>query len=331
MEQVTYKHEAVRLTGRWDTTSEHCAVTTTPGAYLEFAFEGRLAMARFDITENLAPYLHLWIQVDGGTMVESAIDSYIRVLAPTEGRHICRIIYKGGEEQYRRWYAPLHGKVSFMGFFADKPVAIGEDTRRTIEFVGDSITEGVLIDMECHQEGGGAFDLDQWNRIYEDDSCATYAWLTAEHLNLRPIIMGYGAVGVTRSGQGKVPAAPIAYPYNFDGSPITRPQPDIIVLNHGANDANKPVDLYLEKYGETLDVIRAMNPGSILVSLSAFVGAFHTELGQFIKEYNEKNRCHVHYIDSDGWIPKTPLHPFRDGHRTVSEHLVPLLAKIIGE
>lgn len=46
-----------------------------------------------------------------------------------------------------------------------------------IEFVGDSITEGVLIDAECT-----IFTNDQLNRPFEDDVTATYAWLTAEAL-----------------------------------------------------------------------------------------------------------------------------------------------------
>lgn len=329
MIKVSYQHESIRLTGRWDTTSEAQAVTTTPGAYLEFAFEGRMAMARFDISANETPYLHLWVQVDGGVMTEAPIDYYLRVIAPDEGRHICRIVYKGGSEVHRRWYAPLHGKVSFLGVYADNPVAIGEDTRRTIEFVGDSITEGVLIDAEFSENHAMHYDIDQQNRVFQDDACASYAWLTAQKLNLRPIYMGYGAVGVTRSGQGKVPAAPIAYPYNFDGSPITRKQPDIVLLNHGANDRHKPVELYLEKYGETLDIIRKMNPGSLLVSVSPFCGAFHTELGEFVADYNRKNGCQVHYIDASGWVSPEPLHPMRDGHNTIADHLAPLLSEII--
>ena len=103
------------------------------------------------------------------------------------------------------------------------------------------------------------------------------------------------------------------------------------MINHGANDRKKPVELYLEKYGELLDVIRRMNPCAKLVILSAFCGAYHEELGAFVEQYNTKNRTNIAYIDSYGWIPKEPLHPLRDGHKTVSDHLVPLLKKIIEE
>ncbi len=330
MEILHYSHESIRLTGRWDTTDKNAAVTTTTGAYIEFAFEGKMALAHFDIFANEMPYLHLWIQLDGGDMFEAPIDSHLRVIAKNEGYHICRIIYRGGAEQHRRWYAPLTGKVSFMGLQVDKPAALPADNRRVIEFVGDSITEGVLIDMDSYKGGTWKEYIDQHNRRFQDDACATYAWLTAEALDLRPIVMGYGAVGVTKSGQGAVPPAGEAYLYNFDGSPITHAPADIVLINHGANDQKADPALYVEKYAELLDIIRKRNPEAIIVSLSAFCGAHHEALGEMIAAYNKKNQCNVHFIDSTGWIPVEPLHPLRDGHAEVASHLVPILREIIG-
>ncbi len=329
--KISYSHPSVRLTGRWDKSNERMAETTTTGAYIEFAFEGDMAVALFDTYDNASPALHLWISVDGGAMVESPIDSYLRIVTPNCGKHIVKIIYKGGIEVSARWYRPLHGKLSFLGVVTDTPAELPEDNRPCIEFVGDSITEGVLIDEDFKGYAHTVYDIDQHNRTYTDDVCATYAYLTAQALNLRPIFMGYGAVGVTKAGQGKVPPAYLAYPYNFDGSPITHKPSDIVMLNHGANDRAKTASEYLEKYALTLDVIREYNPNAVIVSLSAFCGAFHAELATFIDEYNEKNNCHVYYIDTNGWISPNPLHPFRDGHRKVSENLVPLLDKIIKE
>ncbi len=326
--RVSYTDPSVRLTGRWDTSNEKYAKATATGSYIEFAFEGRMAMAIFNINDNVTPYLHLWIELDG-VRIETPIDRYLRICAPTDGVHVCRIIYKGGAEAYARWYGTLQSKVSFVGFEAEKTASLPDDDRKIIEFVGDSITEGVLIDVDYYGDGKPAFNVDQHCRIYQDDVCATYAWLTAEALDLRPVFMGYGAVGVTRAGQGSVPAAPRSYPYNFDGSPITRPDPDYILINHGANDRSKSAEEYTEKYGELLDVIRDLNPNAKLISLSAFCGGHHEALGRFIAEYNEKNGTDILFIDSDGWISPEPLHPLRDGHITVSKHLVEILKDII--
>lgn len=326
---ISYTHKSIRLTGRWDTSDPNCAITTATGSYIEFAFEGRMALARFDVFTNAYPRLHLWIQIDSGDMIETPIDSYLRIIAKTDGKHVCRIIYKGGAENDRRWFAPLTGKVSFLGVQVEKPLPLLPDNRPVIEFVGDSITEGVLIDMDFYAKDDIISYDGQDVRIYQDDVCATYAWLTAEALDIRPIFMGYGAVGVTRSGHGKVPAVDIAYPYNFDGSPINHSGvPNYIVINHGANDRSNS-HIYLDKYAALLDIVRAHNPNAIIISLSPFCGAFHKELGEMIEEYNNQNGCNVLYIDSNGWIPAEPLHPLRDGHKTVASHLIPILKEII--
>ncbi len=327
--KINYTHPSVRLTGRWDTTNPNMAVTVNTGSYIEFAFEGDMALALFDTYDNAVPALHLWISVDGGAMIEAPVDNYLRIVAPEYGKHTVKIIYKGGMEVSSRWYAPLHGKVSFIGYDAEAPSELAEDTRPTIEFVGDSITEGILTDGDFLQLGLFSYDMYQQNCVYQDDACATYAWRTATALDLRPIIMGFGAVGLTRTGNGRVPAAYLAYPYNFDGSPITHKPSDIVVINHGANDRGSTAENYIEKYALALDEIRKYNPNAEVVVLSAFCGAFHAELADFVAEYNQKNGSNVHYIDTFGWIPAEPLHPLRDGHRRVSENLVPLLREII--
>ncbi|MBO5938458.1 MAG: hypothetical protein J6Q82_03050 [Clostridia bacterium] len=328
--RISYTHESIRLTGRWDVSDPRYAQTTNTGSYIEFSFSGRMALAIFDIEGNNAdPRLHLWIEVDGGARVESVIDRYLRIMTPDDGVHVCRIIFKSSTEVHRRWYAPLQNKISFVGIDTETPVALPADERKTIEFVGDSITEGVLIDVDFASGSDNLFPADAYNRVYQDDICATYAWLTAEALNLRPIMMGYGAVGVTRSGQGQVPPAPIAYPYHFDGSPISRPEPNFVLINHGANDRRKTPEEYLAAYGELLDTVRALNPNAKIISLSAFCGAHHEELGKFIAEYNQEKGDGVLFIDSNGWIEPEPLHPLRDGHKKISEHLTELLRDLV--
>lgn len=327
---IPYTHESIRLTGRWDVSSPECAVATATGSYLEFCFEGTLAVARFDIDRNFQPFLHLWVQIDGGSKVEASIDRYIRIQTDTFGVHICRIIYKGGTEASGRWYQPLQGKVTFLGVQTERPVAIPPDDRPIIEFIGDSITEGVLIDTDYHEGARMAFPIGQLNRCYLDDVCATYAWLTAEKLDLRPVFMGYGAVGVTRKGCSDVPAAPKSYLYNFDGSPITYTPGQFVVINHGANDWEASPEIYQKSYSELLDLVRRRNPNAIIVALSAFCGNQKTALEELIPRYNAEKQADVRFINGSEWIPPEPLHPERSGHRIVAEHLAPLLREIFG-
>ena len=322
---VPYTHESIRLTGRWDQSSPLCAVTTTTGSYIEFCFEGNMAVARFDIEANMQPLLHLWVQIDGGDMTEATVDRYMRVCTTKSGLHTVRIIYKSGTEASARWYLPLTGKVTFLGVQTDNPVAIAPDNRPVIEFVGDSITEGVLIDVDFAKGGPLFTEIDALCRCYQDDVCATYAWLTAQKLNLRPVFMGYGAVGATRPGMGRVPDAPSAYPFNFENSPITHAPSDFVVINHGANDRRAAPEFYRECYEKLLDEVIKYNPRATVVALSAFCGGHKDVFAEMIPAYNQKNGTNVLFVNGSEWVPAEPLHPLRDGHQIIADNLAPIL------
>lgn len=313
---------AVRFTGRWD-INENTATTTAPGGMIEIAFEGTAAVLHFDMEMHMHPYPHIWISVDDGAKIEAALSHVLRVEAPTSGSHVIRVIYKSAVEIQHRWYQPLIGKLRFKGVEAEAAGTLPEDNRKIIEFIGDSITEGVLIDEYNFEQ------FNQNNRPNQDDATATYAYLTAMQLGMKPVIMGYGAVGVTKSGCGSVPKAAEAYPYNFDGSRAKAQNPDLIVINHGANDRRQPVELYTAEYRTLLQVVREINPDAKIVVLSAFCGVYPAELRETVEAFNRETGDSVYFIDSTGWIPEEPLHPLRDGHSIVARHLTEELQKIL--
>ncbi len=315
---LTYNHPSVRLTGRFHPLGSATAATA-PGSYIEIAFKGNFIRLSFDIKDCEYPFPHISLTLDGGPLFEAAIDRYLRVDCE-EGEHLLKVIYKGGKERHNRWEKPLAGKFSFIGAEVDYPAELAPDMRKTIEFVGDSITEGVLIDAFLHP-----FDDDQWNRPFQDDVTATYDYLTAKALNLRDLHMGYGAVGATKAGVGGVPKAAEAYPYCFSGAPVLYGDPDFILINHGANDRRTGTDLYVTEYEKLLDLIVSTHPTSKIVCLSAFCGFGHEELGKLVAEYNAKNGTDIFFIDSTGWVTPEPLHPLRDGHKTIAAHLIPIL------
>ncbi len=316
------KNENIRYTGRFGEIGATMSATAC-GAMIEYSFIGKTALMHFDVDFSFEPRGHVYVSVDGGAYVDATIDKYMRITAKGDGPHHVLVIYKSSVEMQHRWYAPLVGKIAFKGVEAEGLVPLAPDDRRTIEFVGDSITEGVLIDVDLR-----AYAVDQHNRTLQDDVTATYAWLCAEALNLRPYFMGYGAVGATKIGCGAVPKAAEAYPFNFDGSPVTYPSCDIIVCNHGANDRRNR-ERYLPEYEVLLKTLRAKNPTSKIVVLSPFCGAFDDVLPSFIEKFNAENGDNIHYISSQGWIPAEPLHPLRDGHEIVAAHLIPEIEKLL--
>lgn len=313
--KICFNDEKIVYTGRWGMT-ENAAVTTAAGSYFDFRFTGDTAVVSFDVTLSAHPLSHVYISVDGGPRVEATIDHFMHVGAPF-GTHDVRVIVKSiVEGAHARWFAPLSSKASLLSVEADSLEAPAADTRRTVEFVGDSITEGILIDpKKTPLEDGGLC------RVYQDDATATYAWLTAEKLGLRPFIMGYGAVGITHGGSGAVPKVYDAYPFCFDGMPKPDVSADYIVVNHGANDRRAKAEDYTEGYAEFLALLRKLNPISKIVVLSAFCGVYPAELRERVERFNAETGDSVGFIDSAGWVPAEPLHPLRDGHKIIAERL----------
>ena len=311
---IRCKSECLRFVGRWQVTEDK-AVTTAPGAHFYLAFQGTQAVLHFETLWLIAPYPHLWMSVDDGAWTEVPVDKHLRIHTKTLGNHIVKIVYKSAIEKAHRWYQPLCGCIELTGVDAE-PGVLPDFNQKTIEFVGDSITEGVLIDEEY--SNGTKYH----GRPYQDDSMASYAWLSAEALNLEPYIMGYGAVGVTKSGQGSVPKASVAYPYCFDGVKIEYDAPDIIVINHGANDQFDTGVNFVKGYLELLDVIVKLHPQSMLIMLQPFCGVFTKEMSEIKALFEKKYHKDIHFISTEGWIPAEPLHPGRDGHQIVAEHLI---------
>lgn len=324
---VKYDDKSIRYTGRWDFGYRDSATTTAPGGMIEIAYYGASCVLHFDVDVSVCPSPHVWIVLDDGGKVEASVDHFLRVEAKCVGVHTIKIIFKSSVEVQHRWYRPLSGRISFKGMEVEQPAQLPEDNRQVIEFLGDSITEGVLIDAD--NRFVELLKFEQMNRPCQDDVTATYAYLTALNLGMKPVIMGYGGVGVTKKGAASVPIAADAYPYNFEGSPSEPQNADVIVINYGANDRNAPFETFEAEYLRLLEAVRKRNSDAQIVVLSPFCEVYVKDLRNIVEKHNEKMTDNVVYMDSTGWIPKGPLHPSRESHVVIAEHLTEELKKLL--
>lgn len=335
-----FDDEAYLYIGRWGRQFQGagCGETgmtaTAPGSRFTFGFSGAQALLHFETDHNQTPYPHLFVSVDGGARVEVPLDRYIRVDGRTAGEHTVEVILKGMVESSPRWCWPLANKVSFLGAEAEAvhPVKLPRRRKKTLEVVGDSITEGVLVDAQYQTN---YFEVN--NRVYQDDVTATYGWLLAEKLGMEPLIMGYGAVGVTKGGCGGVPAAAQAYPYCFAGTPVEYDRrivagghPDMVLINHGTNDGRADEVTFTAGYVALLDAILMAHPKTQVVAMSPFAGAWEKEIERIVAAYNERHGQHILFINGSHWLPKEPLHPGRDGHALAAEKLAGVLKEALG-
>ncbi len=313
----------IRYTGRWN-VSESEAVSTANGSYAEFAFSGECAVVEFGIDHCTVPFPRVYISVDGGAKIEVPLDKFIRISAG-DGEHHVQIILKCSVELQNRWLQPPEAAVSIRSLEADAFLPLSDDNRKIIEFLGDSITEGISIDVERRfAHYGGSRDMVFW-----DDSTAGYAWLTAKALGMRPVIMGYGCLGTTRMGAGNIPDVCESYPYYSDGCPMASANADLIVINHGTNDRGADRETFLRQYRRLLEIVRERNPKAEIVALTPFCGALAEEIRKIVDTFNRDCGDDVFYINTTGWIAPEPLHPTREGHKTVSRKLAAILRERI--
>lgn len=335
---IPWNSPSVRLTGRWsrlesDVTDYHIfnkptaayTAATAPGSYFEAAFTGEKALLKFDMRFMTGPVPHLWVSVDGGARAEVPLDRYLAVEADGEGVHVVKVFYKGAMEMLSRWHSPLTAAVCFLGYDAEGAGELPPDTRPLMEALGDSITEGVLLDMDY--DTVPPYKIDQFNRPYQDDNLATYPQVAARILDFRCMSQAYGATGLTREGCGAVPRAGLTYPYVFEHVEYTGEAPDYVIVNHGTNDFAAPKDEFLMRCKEYVELIHSRAPGAQIVILTPFNGAHWDDLHEF---YTDCGLSCVHFISTKGWLPKEPLHPVRQSHRLAGELLAEAMKKEFG-
>ena len=250
----------------------------------------------------------------------------MRVEAPDGGAHALRVIVKSIDECESRWENP-NCRVSFLGCEAEGFRHLPTDTRPVIEFIGDSITEGILVDPERRSP---CYTDDRYNRVYQDDATTGWAWRTAEALGMAARIMGYGAVGLTRGGSGGVPRAALAYPYAYAGAVLPPARVDYIVINHGANDSGASDEEYLKRYEELLDEVRAAHPEAHVLVLPSFWGFHAAVLPDFVAGYNASRGARVDFVPTDGWFTNFPEHPLRAEDCAIGEKLTEALRGLWG-
>ena len=323
MMKIRFDDAAVRYTGRW--YFGDAAETTCAGAYFEVGFTGEMLLLSFDMRGVSRTAPHLYLQLDGGARFEVPTDAYLRV-ETTAGAHTLRAIVKSLDEYESRWKVP-NCRVSVLGFEADGFTPLPQDARPVIEWIGDSITEGILVDPERRS---AAFRDDARNRVYQDDVTASWAWRTAEALGMAPRIMGYGAVGLTRSGSGGVPRAALAYPFAYAGAPLPPAKVDYIVINHGANDSGASDGEYLQRYEELLDDVRTVHPQARVLVLPSFWGFHAAVLPDFVARYNASRGARVDFLPTDGWFGNFPEHPVRAEDREIAARLTGALRVLWG-
>jgi lysophospholipase L1-like esterase len=335
--QISAADARLQYWGRWDMrNAAESAITVNTGSTLIFSFTGTGATLHFSTDHYPQQLPTLWLQVDDQEwrVVSPAIDLPVSRQPLPAAVHTVRVVVKGFREWDRRWDTPLESSVVFRGLSLDAGVSLLEPPprpARVIEYLGDSITEGVLV---LFSGSDGSRQRERWPQY--SDGRRTWAYESALALGAEPRIAGFGRLGLTIHGNGGVPPGAYSFPLMYAGAPIDKSRiPDAVVVNMGTNDRRAPPEVFRPLYRQYVETIRGEYPGTEIFCMQPFAGSHGNEIESVVEALRGAGDEAVHYVPTSGWIdPKLhttdSLHLNLEGNRLAAEKLVPILKKGLG-
>ncbi len=317
--------------GRWDRRRRDRAITVNSGSYVYTRFSGAWIAAHFDISLNQAPFPTLAWRIDDQPWQEADLSKMVLLghgLAP--GVHRVQLMVRGLDEHQSRWNHPLFARVTLTGFsIADggkfhKPLSEWVHPKLTIEFLGDSITEGVIV-----QEGHAGVDPGMpFTWPWLSDARMSYVGRTAALLGADYRQVGFGATGLMLVGSGDAPGAIDAFNAFYAGCPRDSWQPHIVVVNQGTNEPGIPGPKYTEHYVHYLGMIRAAYRNAMIVGLCPFNGTHRDDIRNAVNKRVSLGDKRVVFIDTAGWYDG-PLHPNIEGSALLGEKLAAAITRSV--
>jgi lysophospholipase L1-like esterase len=310
----------VQYYGRWDFTGGK-AITVYSGSHVTARFQGTGVSARLDLSRSQNPVTTVTWQVDGGEWKEGDVKATMPLATGLPaGMHDVVFMARGMEELQNRWNPPVIAALSFVGFDVEGGALVptARPNRLKIEFIGDSLTEGVRVvpDGSDPQHTNGRL---------------AYPCLTAMALGAEWRQVGFGHQGVLQAGHGNVPKAADSFNWVYATVPRDSWVADMVVLNQGTNDRDASPTAFSPELARYLGIIRAGYPQAQIFVLRPFGGYRETEVKAETLAKIAAGDARMFYVDTTGWLTAADytegLHPNIVGHQKVTTMLTAELRK----
>jgi lysophospholipase L1-like esterase len=309
-----------QLYGRWDLSHQGKAITVNAGSHVTVSFNGTGVSAKFDMSGNTGVPPTVSFRIDDGELVEKEITPTLELAKglPVAEHHVLLFV-RGMSETDARWTPPLVSSTVFLGFDVAGGALVPQPRppRTKIEFLGDSITEGVAV----HAKGPAGQTTPNWR----SDGARNYASLTAQKLGFEWRQVGFGRQGLTVGGNGGVPKAQDAFNFIYAGVPRDGWQPDIVVINQGTNDRATAGKDFAPLYDTFLGIVRTGYPNAKIAALRPLVGDFGAEIQAQVTARKNAGDSKIFYVDTGGWTAPADftdgIHPNESGSVKIADKL----------
>jgi len=210
--------QSLRFFGRWDLRAPDRAITINTGSYVLARFSGDSISARFDVSTNQPPLPALAWRLDNGEWKYSEIAPEVKLGENLGGGpHTLWLMVRGLSEFQSRWKPPLVASVTFLGLDLPAggrvlaPLAEWDHPKLKIEFLGDSLTEGVGVG----EPDGQPSKTKSW------EANALESWVAKSALGLGAMWrqVGFGSTGINHGGSGGAIAAQDSFNLFYEGCP----------------------------------------------------------------------------------------------------------------
>jgi len=297
------------------------------GSHLTTTFTGTGITARFDVSRNMSADMPtLAWQIDQSDWKEGDLAATVSLATGlTAGTHTVTVMVRSMDENQSRWTPPLVSSTAFLDFMVagGSLQASPRPLRPKIEFLGDSITEGVNVWMSHNG---------QTRKGWRDDGRIAYPSQTAQMLGAEWRQVGFGYLGILKTGNGGVPKANDSFNWIYKDAPRDGWQADMVVINEGTNDSSAAAATFRSGYAEYLTTIRAAYPNAKLVALRPFNGSQAAPIKAEVDARVAGGDARVYYVDSTGWLGASDyddgLHPNAQGSAKAAQALAAALKKI---
>jgi lysophospholipase L1-like esterase len=314
---LSYKEvgDQIGFTGRWftkDIDGVKHYVTVNDGSEFYFKVSGaKSVFVNFTvITSYKTPYFSY--SIDGGQPIRQLITNS-EISFDDTNEHIVRIIIAGMAEKEDKWNGEIG--VALRSVEVEQGVIEGVvPINKVIAFYGDSITEGIrALQRSSDSDGNSATN--------------SYAWYACRELNAVPYIVGFGGTGIKSVGSFNTCINTI------DWYSATRESDDyyadIIVLNHGTNDAKVESDEFIGGYNNILNRLHEKHPNAKIVCMIPFNQTHADDIRKCVSDKNDW--CYL--IETSEWnLTYTDgIHPDINGAESAGVNLSKELINLYGE
>ncbi len=331
----------ITYSGRIDFTDREKPRLTGAGATFQFGFRGRVCELQLRDENRYGNHNYLSVVLDGqyrGRIPVTAGKTRYRVADSLDGSVHTLLVCKATESQI--------GYIEFSGVFCEKMRSAGITAKRRIEFIGNSITCGMGMDI-AEIPCNSAEWYDQHNAYW------AYGPLAARELQAEWLLSSVSGIGIARNWNSPGPTMPEVYDHTYLDTLHTvlwdsdRFVPDLVSVCLGTNDFSDgdaalprtPVDsaAFVGRYIAFLKHIRNRYPNACICCLSspALSGEKQERLVQYLMtvvatmQDTEKDSA-VHLVIFNGvYHNGCSGHPDMEEHRKMAEELVPVYRKLM--